>query len=124
MRQALLLAAAMAALLSPACALADDASSAADIRCVVVGGALAQSDDPDLQNLGRASLFYFLGRLEGRGDTANLSARVVDIAGKMTADDIKAQAKTCGAMFTAATQSLQGISDAFKQHAPSTPPAK
>jgi hypothetical protein len=97
---------------------ADQASvdkTALDIRCVVVGGALSQSDDANLQNLGRASLFYFLGRLEGRGDTDNLAARVVDAATKMTADDINAEAKTCGAMFTAATQSLQDISNTFQQ---------
>jgi hypothetical protein len=31
----------------------------------------------------------------------------------MTADDIKADAQSCGAQFTSATQRLQSISDAF-----------
>jgi hypothetical protein len=120
MRPAPLLAAALAgaaltSVFAPP-AMADDPKTAVDIRCVVVGGALAQSEDPNLQNLGRASLFYFLGRLEGRGDTDNLSARIIDAAGQMTADDIKTQSQTCGAMFTSATQTLQSISDAFQQH--------
>ncbi len=93
-----------------------DDASANDLRCIVVAGALLQSDDEQVKSVGRASLFYYLGRLQGRGDTANLSARLVDLADKMTEDDIKAQSKTCGGMFTAATQSLQDISHAFEQH--------
>jgi hypothetical protein len=125
MRLAPSLAAAVAlALLTPAVAAhAEDPKTTADIRCVIVGGALAQSEDTDLQSLGRASLFYFLGRLEGRGDTDNIDARIVDVAGKMTADDIKTQSQTCGAMFTAATQSLQQLSDAFKQRYGAPPAA-
>ncbi len=71
MRSALIFAAALATL-APAIAMAATPDPAADktaldVRCIVVGGALSQSDDADLQSLGRASLFYFLGRLEGRG---------------------------------------------------------
>jgi len=129
MRPALLIAAALACAtpaLAPCLAWADDPKGEADIRCVVVGGALATSDDPNLQNVGRASLFYFLGRLQGRGDTDNLDARIIDVAGKMTSDDIKTQSQTCGAEFTAATQTLQDISNAFQQHfgpPAGTPPA-
>jgi hypothetical protein len=113
MRPALILAAAAAALgaLAPAAAQAEDPKTTLDIRCVIVGGALAQSTDPDMQSLGRASLFYFMGRIEGRGDTDNLDARIVDVASKMTADDLKTESQTCGAMFTAATQNQQHFGD-------------
>jgi hypothetical protein len=87
-----------------------------DMRCIVVAGALLQSDDEQMKSVGRASLFYYLGRLQGRGDTANMNARIVDQAAKMTEDDIKAQSKVCGASFTAAAQSLQDLSNAFQQH--------
>jgi hypothetical protein len=116
MRAALILAAALALGALPAAAAPEDPKTAVDIRCVIVGGALAQSTDPDLQSLGRASLFYFLGRIQGRGDTDNLDARIVDVASKMTSDDLKAQSQTCGAMFTAATQNLQDLSNSFQQH--------
>ena len=119
----ILAAAAALAALAPAAAHAEDPKTTTDIRCVIVGGALAQSDDPDLQSLGRASLFYFVGRLEGRGDMDNIDARIVDAAAKMTADDIKTQSKTCGAMFTAATQGLQQLADAFKQRYGAPPSA-
>lgn len=87
-----------------------------DMRCIVVAGALLQSDDEQMKSVGRASLFYYLGRMQGRGDTANMNARIVDQAAKMTEDDIKSQSRTCGAMFTAAAQSLQDLSNAFQQH--------
>jgi hypothetical protein len=87
-----------------------------DMRCIVVAGALLQADDEQMKSVGRASLFYYLGRMQGRGDTANMDARIVGEAAKMTEDDIKAQSKTCGAMFTSAAQALQGLSDAFQQH--------
>ena len=87
-----------------------------DMRCIVVAGALLQSDDEQMKSVGRASLFYYLGRLQGRGDTANMNARVVGEAAKMTEDDIKTQSKTCGATFTAAAQALQYLSNAFQQH--------
>ena len=87
-----------------------------DMRCMVVAAALLQSDDDQMKSLGRANLFYYLGRLQGRGDVANMDARIVDQAAKMTEDDIKTEAKHCGAMFTAATQSLQDMSNAFAQH--------
>ena len=129
MRAALILAVAAFSLGAlPAAAAPEDPKTIVDIRCVIVGGALAQSADPDLQSLGRASLFYFMGRIQGRGDTDNLDARIVDVAAKMTADDLKAQSQTCGAMFTAATQNLQDLSNAFKEHfgdrapPPTTPP--
>ena len=127
MRAALTLAAAFGVgALAPAAAHAEDPKTTLDIRCVIVGGALSQSSDPDLQSLGRASLFYFMGRIEGRGDTDNLDARIVDAAAKMTADDIKTESKTCGAMFTAATQNLQDLVNAFQQHfgEKTAPPSK
>ena len=45
-----------------------------------------------------------------------MNNRLVDLASKMNEDDIKAEAKNCGAVFTAATQSLQDMSTAFQQH--------
>jgi hypothetical protein len=94
-----------------------------DMRCIVVAGALLQADDEQMKSVGRASLFYYLGRLQGRGDVTNMNGRIVDEAARMTEDDIKTQSKTCGAMFTAAAQSLQDLSNAFQQHFGSPPAA-
>lgn len=98
---------------APAGATPTDATT--DMRCIVVAGALLGADDEQMKSVGRASLFYYIGRLQGRGDVANLNQRIVEQATKMTGDDIKAQAKTCSAQFTSATQALQDLSDAFQQ---------
>jgi hypothetical protein len=111
---------AAATLALPPAARAEDPKSTTDIRCIVVSGTLASSDDPELQSLGRANLFYFMGRLEGRGDTDNLPARIADAESKMTADDMKAQAGVCNGIFTAAMQSLQAVNDAIQQRAGGT----
>ena len=121
MRLLLAAALALAAIPPPASAQPDDSLTVSDIRCVIVAGTLAQSDDQSLKNLGTASLLYFWGRLEGRGATANAAARIIDEAHKMTADDVKAQAKTCGDMVTAAGQSLQDIGDTLSKQTGANP---
>ena len=110
------LAAPHAAHAAPAAADSGGDPTTTDLRCMVVAAALVSSDDEQMRSLGRANLFYFLGRLQGRGATGDMNNRLVDIASKMNEDDIKAEAKNCGAVFTAATQALQDMSTAFAQH--------
>ena len=101
----------------------EDPKTTTDLRCVVVAYALTQNPDPDLQKLGAVSLFYFWGRLEGRGAADNMAARLTEEAGKMTGDDIKAQAKTCGAIFTAGTESLRALNTTVQDQPGGAPPA-
>jgi hypothetical protein len=121
MRPALLLAAAVALGGLPLAAIAQPATSGAaattvtDVRCVIVSGALAQSDDPQMKAVGYASLLYFWGRLEGRGATDNVAALIVGQAQKMTPEDLKTQAQTCTALVTGAGQSLQDLSNALQK---------
>ena len=111
-RSALLLVAALGA--QPIAANAQTPAAAAptvtDVRCVIVSGALAQSDDPQMKSIGYASLLYFWGRLEGRGATDNVAALIVAQAQKMSAADLKTQAQTCNALVTGAGQSIQDMS--------------
>jgi hypothetical protein len=131
MRSAPFLAAALAFALAAGPALAQPAPAPAaqadpqtitDVRCILVAGSLSQSADPDLQKLGQVSLLYFLGRIDGRGASPNLAGMIADEAAKMNADDIKTQAQTCGAIFTAASQSLQDLGTALQQKQAATPP--
>ncbi|HEY3798103.1 MAG TPA: hypothetical protein VGL58_07085 [Caulobacteraceae bacterium] len=87
-----------------------------DIRCIIVGGALSQNSDPDLQKLGNASMLYFWGRLEGRGALQNINARVIQEAAQLTAAQLTAEVNVCGAILTGATQGLQGLGDAIQQN--------
>jgi|SRR5580704_3357255 hypothetical protein len=132
MRPALLLAAAVALGAAPAVAsptkppatvaASGEATTNTDLRCLFVSGALAQSDDPDLKNIGTLSLFYFWGRIEGRMPAGDVAPRLIDEARKMTPDEVKAQAQTCASMSRAASQTLSDISDAL-QKALGPPPA-
>jgi len=117
MRPALLLAAALVLGALPAAAPAApaDATTTTDVRCLFVSGALAQSDDPDLKNIGTLSLFYFWGRLEGRGAPSDIVQRLIDESKKLSADDVKTQAKVCADMSKAAGQKITDISDALQK---------
>jgi len=125
MRPALLLAAALAlgALPVVAPAAPDDATTTTDVRCLFVSGALAQSDDPELKNIGTLSLFYFWGRLEGRGAPGDIVQRLIDASKRMSADDVKAQAQTCANLSKAAGQKISDISDALAKTLGDAPPA-
>ena len=117
MRPAIFLAAALAfgALPGAAPAAPDNSVIETDVRCLLVSGALAQSDDPELKNIGTLSLFYFWGRLEGRGAPSDVVQRLIDDSKKLTPDDVKAQAKVCADMSKGAGQKISDISDALQK---------
>jgi hypothetical protein len=71
--------AAFGACIAAPAAFADDPTTT-DVRCIVVAGSLAQSQDSDLQKLGDVSLLYFWGRLQGRGATTGVEAKVAEAA--------------------------------------------
>ena len=130
MRPALILAAALALGALPAAASAQSADiTTTDVRCVIVSGALAQSEDPQMKSIGFASLLYFWGRLEGRGAAANVAPQVIAQARTMSANDIKSQAQTCNALVTGAGQSIQELSNTLQKElggaaAPAPAPGK
>ena len=130
MRPALILAAALALGALPAAASAQTSDlTTTDVRCVIVSGALAQSEDPQMKAIGFASLLYFWGRLEGRGASANIAPQVIAQARTMSADDIKSQAQTCNALVTGAGQSIQDLSNTLQKElggaaAPAPAPGK
>jgi hypothetical protein len=127
MRPALLLAAAFALGAAPAApgapAPTPDATTA-DIRCLFVSGALAQGSEPDLKEVGALSLFYFWGRLEGRGMPADLAQRVIGEVRKMTPDEVKAEAQRCADQSKSAAQSISDLNATLHQSLgrPAPPP--
>jgi len=130
MRPALILAAALAIGALPTLASAQTTDiTTTDVRCVIVSGALAQSEDPQMKSIGFASLLYFWGRLEGRGAADNIAPKVIAQARSMSADDIKSQAQTCNALVTGAGQSIQELSNTLQKElggaaAPAPAPGK
>src|SRR5580658_8581241 len=111
------------AFVSPAAAApTEDPRTTTDVRCIVVAGSLIASDDAQAQDLGRANLFYFMGRLEGRGDQPDFVKRIVEEEKAMSGPDVQAQAKICGGIFTNAMQTVQSLNDAIQQQAGGTAP--
>ena len=117
MRPALILAAALTLGAVPVAAPAapDEPATATDVRCLLVSGALAQGDDPELKNIGTLSLFYFWGRLEGRGAPSDIVQRLIEESKKLSSDDVKAQAKVCADLSKSAGQKISDISDALQK---------
>jgi len=125
MRPALLLAAALALGALPAAAsptrppatvaASGEAATTTDLRCLMVSAMLAQGDDPELKDIGTLSLYYFWGRLEGRVAAADVAQRLIDQAKTMTADDLKAEARSCADLSRKASQNLSDISDALQK---------
>jgi hypothetical protein len=98
-------------------ALADESPTTRDIRCVIVGATMAGSNDPQVKQIGTLSVLYFWGRLQGRGENANISARVLEEESHMSEADFAAEAKTCEAMVTGAGQDLQDLSKEIQNRA-------
>lgn len=101
--------AALAALsLAGGAARAQDAVTT-DIRCTLVGFMMSNSDDPAIKSSSLLVSFYFLGRIDSRQPPVDLEARIVEEVGKMSAEDLQAQALVCASMLTARGTSLTAM---------------
>ena len=68
-----------------------------DVRCLVVSGmGISVNTDPSLQTAGIASLFFYLGRLDGRTPKPDIEALVTAESPKMTPADVKSETARCG----------------------------
>lgn len=82
--------------LLPLQAMAQDADTVADIRCVAVGIRSAALPDSHQKSAGLLMALYFIGRLDGRDPALDLEARLREQLAKMTAADFTTEAARCG----------------------------
>jgi hypothetical protein len=82
--------------LAPLQALAQDADTVADVRCVAVGIRSAELPDSREKSTGLLMALYFIGRLDGRDPKLDLEALLTAQLSKMTAADFTAEAARCG----------------------------
>ena len=75
---------------------ARDATTIADVRCLVVGMKLMDASDPNVRASGQVAMAYYLGRLDGRNDSPDLEPLLTQQAEKMTAADYQSEARLCG----------------------------
>ena len=82
--------------LVPLHAMAQDADTVADVRCVAVGIRSAELPDSRQKSTGLLMALYFIGRLDGRDPKLDLETLLSEQLSKMTAADFTAEAARCG----------------------------
>jgi hypothetical protein len=82
-------------------AMAQDADTVADVRCVAVGIRSAALPDSHQKSAGLLMALYFIGRLDGRAPKLDLEALLSEQLSKMTAADFTTEAARCGSSLTA-----------------------
>lgn len=102
--------------LVPFQAMAQDADTIADVRCVAVGIRSAELPDSRQKSTGLLMALYFIGRLDGRDPKLDLEALLAAQLSKMTAADFTAEATRCGnSLATKGAQITRVGQDLLKQ---------
>jgi hypothetical protein len=102
--------------LVPFQAMAQDADTVADVRCVAVGIRSAELPDSRQKSTGLLMALYFIGRLDGRDPKLDLEALLAAQLSKMTAADFTAEATRCGnSLATKGAQITRVGQDLLKQ---------
>jgi hypothetical protein len=92
-----------------------------DLRCAIVALSIAGSGK-EAQTVGMMSMFYYLGRLDGRTPDLDLENRLIDEIAVMKPADLKAAAQRCGAFLVVRGQKLQEVGKRLQERAGKTPP--
>ncbi len=116
----------MLTLLALAAAAAHPAPAAAPaqvnaLRCMMIAGVAAQSNDAEVAQAGKYASLYWMGRINGETPNANLAQQLAATAKAMDGTDIQAEANRCGDEMKARGQQMQ---DAGKVLQEQTAPAK
>jgi hypothetical protein len=109
MQNTLLGALAGALTLVSAKALAQDAETIADVRCVIVGIRFAGMADAAQHSAGMMLSMYYIGRLDGRVPKLDIEELMIKEISAMTESDYGSEAKRCGGSLTAKGQEVTRI---------------
>lgn len=85
---------------------AQDATTTADIRCVVVGMQMSGSVNSPLQPRGILLTLFYLGRLDGRVPELDIESLLIEQAGKMSDADYASEGRRCDAGLTQKGQQI------------------
>lgn len=84
------------AALTAATAPASDSDVISDVRCIVVGAAMAGTQDQTAKSSGIMLTLYYIGRLEGRAPNVDLEQLILEQSSAMTKSEFGAEATRCG----------------------------
>ncbi len=97
--------------LSTTPAVADETSS--DMRCLLAFASGANSSDPTVKSAAQMGVVHFLGKLDGRTPSLDLTSRAKEEIKTMTDAGLKAQIQSCGAIFAARGHALDVMGSAL-----------
>ncbi|MDE2302837.1 MAG: hypothetical protein KGK11_09785 [Sphingomonadales bacterium] len=110
----ILAAALVAALLSPVAAAAQSVPD--DMRCLMLSQIFARTEkDTKKRTVAAQSMFFYLGRLDGRADANTLTNTIHTLAPTLTPATAGGQMTTCARHMGTTMQTMQG---AFQKGAP------
>lgn len=113
-----LTAAALALTLSAGTAVAQpaqDAENQRDLTCMAVFLAVADNEDPEIQQAGTIGSLFFYGRLQGRSPEVNWFERLAAYADSVSVEELFSHAQECGGIVERVGQDMVAYAE---QHAP------
>jgi hypothetical protein len=108
-KSGLVLAAVFALTAAGGVARAQAADTTADLKCFVALSMVNDAADPDVTASIKLGRLYFLGRLDGAAPGMDLKKRFLEVGGKFSVTDIKAELVRCGAILSARAGVLEDI---------------
>ena len=91
------------------------------LRCMVVAGAVSQSSDANLAQIGKLAAIYWMGRVNGAMPNANLTEQLALRAKALEGVNLQAEAQKCGAEMQARGQEMQQAGHALEAQAAKQP---
>jgi hypothetical protein len=103
-------------------AIAQDAATIADVRCVVVGMQIAGAAASPQQSSGVFITLYYMGRLDGRGVKKGVEEQLIaEEASNMTNADYASETKRCEAGLAETGQQITKIGNDLIERGKKTP---
>ncbi len=89
-------------------------ATAADVRCLVVLGIVSDMAEASNKPRVTAALTYYLGRLDGRTPSLDLEAQMAAEGAKLSPQDLRAEAVSCGQAVATRGEAVRAIGDRLK----------
>jgi len=93
---------------------AGETESQRDLTCMAVFLAIADSDDPQMQQAGTIGSLFFYGRLQGREPGVNWFERLTVYADSVDMEQLMARAPECGGIIEQVGQDMIAYAEQYE----------